>query len=246
MRCGLVGARVWLGVWVARSRESASSLGTIVIREDVCPACLRDLVLHCQLWPSALNQPGRDREDLAARQKMFGSLDRSHCVDQLDPHSGSKASRHDLQDEFATAKLKLSGARRGIARIRHLRAASHPEARPKRRCGSHGESPPTRSAVRDRDRCSRRLRRTCGGDLFAAQRLPKRLATVRADRTTDGARTDIDRHLPKCPRSECRVSRVSVAQRADQHSARRLSTPRSGPPIGCRQLVHLHEAAAWQ
>jgi hypothetical protein len=149
---------------------------------------------------------------------MLRSFDCSHRVDQLDPHSGSETSRDGLHDELAATKLKLSGKRRSILRSGDLWAASHGEVRPRRR-RDRGESPPTRSAVSDRDGRSRSLRRNNCGDLFAAERLPQRLATVRANRTTDRARTGIARHNDECPRCGRPASSVSVAPRKTQHSS---------------------------
>lgn len=60
-------ARSWLRGLAARARESVRRVGAFVVGEELCPACLGDLVLHGELGPSVLDEPGCDREDLAAR-----------------------------------------------------------------------------------------------------------------------------------------------------------------------------------
>jgi len=54
------------GVLAARARESLRRGGTFVVGEELCPACLADLVLHGELRASVRDEPRRDREDPAA------------------------------------------------------------------------------------------------------------------------------------------------------------------------------------
>jgi|HubBroStandDraft_6_1064221.scaffolds.fasta_scaffold38401_4 hypothetical protein len=57
----------WLGVRAAHARESARRGGAFVVREELRPACLGDLVLHRELGPSVLDEPRCDRENAADR-----------------------------------------------------------------------------------------------------------------------------------------------------------------------------------